>query len=98
VSILCSFFFKKALGLGPRVDIVPNGPRDPTMARWTEVMRWLGGGRVPTPYNDEFYFWWCWQMIALDDYPYVGIDFKGDMDMQLPPGSSYGDIGMKHFF
>jgi hypothetical protein len=55
-SILCSFFFERVLGLRPRVEIIPRGPRDPTMSWWTEVMRQLGGGRVTTPYNDEFFF------------------------------------------
>jgi hypothetical protein len=57
-SILCSFFFERVPGLSPRVEITPHGQRDPTMSWWTDVMRWLGGGRVPTPYNDEFFFWW----------------------------------------
>jgi hypothetical protein len=88
VSILCSFFFEQVPGLGPRVEIVLHGPRDPAMAWWTEVMRWQGGGRVPTPYNDEFFFWWSRQVMALEDYPYAGIDFRGDLDMcyhQVPP-------------
>jgi len=50
-SILCSFFFEWVPSLGPRVKIVSHGPCDPTMAWWTEVMRQLGGGRVPTSYN-----------------------------------------------
>jgi hypothetical protein len=57
-SILCSFFFEQVLGLNPRVDIDPHRLLDPAMSQWTEVMRWLGGGRVPTPYNNEFFFWW----------------------------------------
>jgi hypothetical protein len=68
------------------------------MAWWTDVMRRLGGGRVPTPYNDEFFFWWRRQVIALEDYPYAGLDFKGDPNMPLPPGSAYRDIGMQLFF
>jgi hypothetical protein len=56
-------------------------------------MKRHGGGRVSTPYNDHFFFWWRWQVIALDDYPYAGINFKGDLDMPLPPGTTYGDIG-----
>jgi hypothetical protein len=28
-------------------------------------------------------------VIALEDYPYVGIKFIGDPDMPLPPGSAY---------
>jgi hypothetical protein len=75
------------------VEILPRGPHDPAMARWTKVMRRQGGGRVPTPYNEDFFFWWRQQVITLDDYPYVRIDFRGDLDMQLPPGTAYGDIG-----
>jgi hypothetical protein len=68
------------------------------MVQWTEMMRWQGGGRVPTPYNDDFFHWWRRQIISLDDYPYAGIDFKGDPDMPLPPGTTYRDIGMSNFF
>jgi hypothetical protein len=68
------------------------------MARWTEVMRRQGGGRVQTPYNEDFFYWWRRQVIALDDYPYEGIDFRGDLDMSLPPGTAYGDIGMSKCF
>jgi hypothetical protein len=64
--------------LRPRVDIIPHGLRDPTMSQWINVMRQLGGGRVPTHYNDDFFFWLCWQVIAIDDYSYVGIDYRGD--------------------
>ena len=68
------------------------------MAWWTEVMRWKGGGRVQTPYNDELFFWWRQQVITLDDYPYIGIDFRGDTDMPLPPGFAYKDIGTSKLF
>jgi hypothetical protein len=47
-SILCSFFFETVLGLSPRLDITPHGLHDPTMSWWIDVMRRLGGGRVPT--------------------------------------------------
>jgi hypothetical protein len=56
--ILCSFFFERIPGLIPIVDIIPHEPCDPAMSWWTNVMRHLGDGRVPTPYNDEFFFWW----------------------------------------
>jgi hypothetical protein len=38
-SILCSIFFKRVLGLGPIVKIIPIGPHEHVMALWTEVMR-----------------------------------------------------------
>ena len=56
-------------------------------------MRRLGGGRVSNPYPTDFFPWWWRHIIAIDDYPYVGIDFWGDPDMPLPLGAAYGDIG-----
>ena len=44
------------------------------------------------PYLAEFFPWWRQQIVAIDDYPYAGIDFRGDPDMPLPPGSAYDDI------
>ena len=56
-------------------------------------MRRLGGGRVANPYLTDFFPWWQRQIITIYDYPYTGIDFRGDLDMLLPPGATYGDIG-----
>jgi hypothetical protein len=92
-SILYSFFFERILGLSPRVDITPHGKRDPAMSWWTNMMRWLGGDRVPIPYNDEFFFWWYQHVITINDYPYNEIDYREDPDMPLPPGFAYDDIG-----
>ena len=56
-------------------------------------MRKLGEGRVSNPYPVDFFPWWQRHIIAIDDYPYVGIDFHGDPDMPLQPGVAYGNIG-----
>jgi hypothetical protein len=77
-SILCIFFFERVPVLIPRVEIIPCGPCDPTMSWWTKVIRQLGGGWVTTPYNDEFFIWWCRQVISIEDYPYDGIDYTGN--------------------
>jgi hypothetical protein len=58
-------------------------------------MRQLGGGRVSTPYNGEFFFWWRRSVIAIDDYPYGGVEYRGDPNMPLPPRYTYGDTGKK---
>ena len=31
----------------------------------------------------------------IEDYAYVGIDFRGDPDLPLPPGAQWGDMGKK---
>jgi hypothetical protein len=84
--------------LSPRVDITPHGLHDPTMSWWTNVMRRIGGGRVSIPYNDEFFLWWHRQIIAIEDYPYRGINYRGDPDMPFPPGYAYNDICKKCFY
>jgi len=76
-SIYCSFFLERVSILSPRVDINPHELCDPAMSWWTDVMRRLGDGRVPTPYNDELFFWWCRQVIAIEDFPYGGIAYRG---------------------
>jgi hypothetical protein len=53
---------------------------------------------VLTTYNEDFFYWWKQQVISLDDYRYAGIKFRGDSDMPLPLGSTYGDIGMSKVF
>ena len=53
----------------------------------------LGGGRVAKPYLEDFFPWWQRQIVAIDDYHYARIDFRNDLDMPLPPGAAYGDIG-----
>jgi hypothetical protein len=97
-SILCSFLFEQVPGLRPRVEIITRGPCDLAMSRWIEVMRQLGGDRVTTPYNDDFFIWWHQHVIAIDDYHYDGIDYRGDLYMYFPPGFAYGDIGMNFFY
>ena len=48
---------------------------------------------MSNPYLTDLFPWWQRQIIAIDDYPYAGIDFWGDLNMPLPPGEAYGDIG-----
>ena len=92
-SILSTFFFERVLGLSPRVEIAPHGVRDLAQRHWANVMCRLGGGRVANPYPTKLFPWWRRQIVAIDDYPYVGIDFRGDPDIPLPLGVAYGDIG-----
>ena len=58
-------------------------------------MHIMDGGRVANSYAANFFPWWQRQIVTIDNYPYAGIDFHGDLDMPLPPGVAYGDIGNK---
>ena len=56
-------------------------------------MHRMGGGRVANPYPVELFPWLQRQIVTIDDYPYVGIEFRGDPYVPLLPGVAYGDIG-----
>ena len=93
-TILCNFFFEKVPTLRPRVAVSISTPRDPRMGRWADLMKRLGGGEVPRiAFDDDFFAWWDQQIIAVDDYPYAGMDFRGDHDLELPPNAAWGEIG-----
>ena len=92
-SILSTFFFEHVLGISPRVEDPPHWVWDMAQSHWADAMRRLGGGRVSNPYPADFFPWWQRQIVAIDDYPYAGIDFLGDIDMPLPPWAAYSDIG-----
>ena len=93
-TILCTFFFERIPALRLRVAVSISTPRDPRMGRWADLMKRLGGGEVPsTTFDDGFFTWWDHQIIAVDDYPYVGLDFRGDLDLALPPNAAWGEIG-----
>ena len=52
-----------------------------------------GRGRVN--FGDPFFRWLQDQILMVEDYAYVGMNFTGDPDLPLPPGSQWGDIGKK---
>ena len=48
-------------------------------------------------YDDDFYFWWERQLLALEQFPYAGMDFCGDNDLILPPRGAWGELGNFYF-
>jgi hypothetical protein len=49
-------------------------------------------------YNDSFFDWLRPQMLMVNDYAYVGLEFQGDPDLALPEGAQWGDLGKKYTF
>ena len=46
-------------------------------------------------YNDEFFDWLRPQILMIDDYAYVNLEFWGDPDLVLPEGFQWGNLGKK---
>ena len=55
------------------------------MIRWGEMMRRRGGGDVGRFFTDELYMQWLQLPLALEDFPYRGMDYTGDPDAPRPP-------------
>ena len=90
-----AFFFERVPGLSPAIPLPVRSPRQPRLSRWGEIfLRQGGGGSVQSVYDDDFYFWWEQQVPALEQFPYAGIDFRGDTNLVLPPGGAWGESGI----
>jgi hypothetical protein len=44
-------------------------------------------------FNDDFFAWFSWQIPAIEDYPYAGIDFSRDPVIPVSPGEERGEMG-----
>jgi hypothetical protein len=82
-SLLVSFFLEWVPLLRLQVECNLPAPRDPWMLRWCQRMARHVSGPI-IKYDDTFFDWLQPQMLMVDDYTYVGLDFRGDMYLELP--------------
>jgi hypothetical protein len=94
-SLLVSFFLERVPIFRLQVEWDFSVPRDPRMLRWCWLMaRYMAGPIVK--YNNIFFDWLQNQMLMVDYYAYVGLDFRGDPDLALPEDTQWGDLGKKY--
>jgi hypothetical protein len=94
-SLLVSFFLERVPVFRLQVEWNFPGPRDPRMLRWCRLMARHVAGPI-VKYDDIFFDWLQNQMLMVDDYAYVGLDFRGDPDLALPEDAQWGDLGKKY--
>jgi hypothetical protein len=61
------------------------------------MMLRLRGGVVKKVFNNELFIVWELQPIIPEEYPYMGMDFKGDLVLPLPARENKGSISMYLF-
>jgi hypothetical protein len=93
-SILVSFFLERVPHLRLQVEWGIPAPRDPRMKWWCDLMARHVAGPI-VKYNDAFFDWLRPQILMIDDYAYVGLDFRGDPNLVLPEGFQWGNLGKK---
>jgi hypothetical protein len=96
-SILVSLSLKRVPHLHLQVEWNIPVPRDPQMKWWCDLMSQHLAGPI-IKYNDTFFYWLEPQILMIDDYAYARLDFRHDLDLVLPEGSHWGDLGKIFFF
>jgi hypothetical protein len=93
-SILVAFFLERVPMLRPRVLLDAPGVREPRLMRWSQILIRHGGGEGRHYFTAEAaQIWWQMPQVILQ-FPYAGVDFRGDSDMVLPPGEVFDHRGM----
>ena len=67
------------------------------MLQLVEIMAHTGGGGAKVKFEAPFFRWLSDQILMIEDYAYVGMDFWRDPNLPLPPGTQWGDIGKKNY-
>ena len=64
------------------------------MHRWFQMMVREGGGIVGCFFIKELLEKWCQLRVVIEEYPYVGMNYHGDLKMPRPSGQAWGPDGM----
>ena len=52
-----------------------------------------GGEGSRVKYETAFFWWLDYQLLTIENYVYVGTNFRGDLDMALLADAQWGDMG-----
>lgn len=97
-SILACFFFQRVLAMRPWAVFPSFTVRDLVMLKWSGLLMQLGGERQPH-FSEDFLSRLDQDMLMVDDYGYVGIDFRNDLNLVLPECEDWDvALGKKHVF
>ena len=69
--------------------------QDPHMFWWLDTMACIGGAGAKVKYGAPFFHWLNDQILMIEDYAYVGTEFRGDPDLPLLVDAQWGDIDRK---
>ena len=64
------------------------------MHKWCQMILREGGGRVGCFFTEELLEQWCWLLVVIEEYPYVGMNYHGDLEMPRLIGQAWGRAGM----
>jgi hypothetical protein len=80
--------------LCPRVLLEMSGARELRLRWWSTIFLCHGGGEGGHFFSVEATRIWQQMPQVVLQYPYAGVDFRGDLNMVLPPGEVFDHRGM----
>jgi hypothetical protein len=93
-SILVAYFLERVSMLRPWVLLEVPGVREPRLRWWSAVRVRHSGGEGGHYFTAQAPQIWRKMSQVMLQYPYAGVDFRGDPDMVLPPGEVFDHRGM----
>jgi hypothetical protein len=93
-SILVAWFLERVSMLCLRVLLEAPVAREPRLRWWSAVLVHHGGGEGGHYFMAQAAQIWRQMPQVILQYPYAGVDFRGDPDMVLPPGDVFDHRGM----
>jgi len=92
-ALVVSFGLERVPMLVPQHLTIEVGlPQEPKLMRWVVVMaHHPKEGAEVVRFTLEYFHWLKNQVFTIQDFPYAGVDFRGDPDMALPPGEQWDD-------
>ena len=61
------------------------------MVRWVALMALHSEGGEILRFPSTYFRWLERQIFVIEDFPYAGMDFRGDREMPLPPGTQWDE-------
>ena len=92
-SILVAFFLERVPLLQPHITLPSRVPTEPRLVLWSSLADRLRGVQT-LRFDASFLAWLDHQMMMFEDFPYAGMDFRGDPELALPPGMNWDETGM----
>ena len=86
-TILACLFFQRVPLPRSQVVFTKIRARYPHILWCVEIMARIGGGGTKVKFEAPFFHWLDDQILMIEDYAYVGTEFRGDPNLPLPLGS-----------
>jgi len=83
--------------LHPRVLLEAPRAHEPRLRWWSAILVHHGGGEGGNYFMVQVGQIWRQMSQVILQYPYAGVDFRGDPNMVLPPGEVFDHRGMFEF-